>query len=418
MNPDSKKAAKINEGAIMKALDWGYDKSVNGLPGVDSAIELAEDYMKVGGTKNSQVTSLIRWQLSKAGTSGFLTGFGGLITMPITIPANLASVMFIQIRMIAAIAHIGGYDLKDDRVKSLVYACMAGNAAKDILKDIGIVIGTKLTTQAIKSISGKTLVAINQRVGFRLLTKFGSKGAINLGKAVPIIGGIVGGTFDVVTTNIIGNVAKKAFIDSIEESKKNWWEVPVVQLDQSVKELEQQTAKWSQQPKDDSQKEEITEDINSTYSFSLFPNLLTAEHPDDNIDINQLYDMIKDGYVKDKISKLRYAINDKEEYTRIKKELLPAVTLSGTFNHRNAEGLIEHSGLLQVDIDHVEDVDELFKTICEDYYTYMCFRSPGGQGIKVVVKINPSVESHKQQFFAIERYYHDQFDIDIGKSVV
>lgn len=208
---------KLNEGAIMKALDWGYDKSINGLPGLDSAIELAEDYKSRGGTAQTQAKSLIRWQISKAGTSGFLTGLGGVITMPVMIPANLASVVFIQMRMIAAIAYLGGYDLKDDRVKSLVYACMAGNGAKEILKDIGIVIGTKLTTSAIKSLSGKTVVAINQRVGFRLLTKFGSKGAVNLGKAVPLVGGIVGGAFDTVTTDIIGKIAKKTFIEDERE---------------------------------------------------------------------------------------------------------------------------------------------------------------------------------------------------------
>lgn len=134
--------------------------------------------------------------------------------MPITIPANLASVLYVQIRMIAAIAYMGGYDLKNDKVQSLVYACLAGNAAKDILKDIGIVVGTKLTTQAITNISGKTITAINQKIGFRLLTKFGEKGVINFGKAVPIVGGIIGATVDSFATNTIGHIAKDVFIEN------------------------------------------------------------------------------------------------------------------------------------------------------------------------------------------------------------
>lgn len=197
----------------MQALDWAYEKAVNGVPGLDSASELAESYMNKGGALSEQSNSLIRWQNTKAGTSGFLTGLGGIITMPVTIPANITSVLYVQIRMIAAIAYIGGHDLNDDRVKSLVYACLAGNAAKDILKDIGIVIGMKLTTNAIKNISGKTIVAINQKVGFRLLTKFGEKGVINLGKAVPIVGGIIGATFDSIGTNVVGNVARDTFIN-------------------------------------------------------------------------------------------------------------------------------------------------------------------------------------------------------------
>ncbi len=208
----TQKKDELNQGVIMKTLDYCYDKAINGIPGFDSAQEMAEDYMNNGGDKISNCNSLIRWQISKAGTSGFLTGLGGLITMPVAIPANLASVMYVQIRMIAAIACIGGYDLKDDRVKSMVYVCMAGNGAKDILKDIGIVIGRKMTEQMIKNISGKTISAINQKVGFRLLTKFGQTGAVNLGKAIPLVGGLIGGTFDGVTTNSIGNIARDTFI--------------------------------------------------------------------------------------------------------------------------------------------------------------------------------------------------------------
>jgi hypothetical protein len=114
--------------------------------------------------------------------------------------------------MIAALAVMGGYDVRDDQVKSLVYLCLAGNSAKDIAKGAGIVLGTKLSQSAIKSISGKTLTAINQKVGFRMVTKFGEKGVINLGKMVPLVGGVIGGTFDSVTTNTIGNIARDTFI--------------------------------------------------------------------------------------------------------------------------------------------------------------------------------------------------------------
>jgi hypothetical protein len=202
----------ISDSMIMKTLDWAYDKAVYGLPGTDSASEMAESYMKENDSARDCVNSLIRWQNTKAGSSGFITGLGGLLTLPVSIPANISSVMYVQIRMIASIAYIGGHDIKDDRVKTLVFVCMAGNAAKDLLKDIGIVVGTKFTQQAIKNVSGKTIVAINQKVGFRLVTKFGEKGAVNLGKMVPLLGGVIGGTFDSVTTNTIGNIARDIFV--------------------------------------------------------------------------------------------------------------------------------------------------------------------------------------------------------------
>lgn len=196
----------------MQALDWAYDKAVNGVPGLDSAIELAEDYKEEGGTSYDQANSLIRWQNTKAATSGFITGLGGILTLPVAIPANIASVLYVQVRMIAAIAYIGGYDVKNDKVKTLVFACMAANSTKDVAKDIGIAVGNKVAINSLKNISVKTINEINKRVGFRLLTKFGEKGVINLGKAIPLLGGVIGGTFDAYTTNTIGNVARDTFI--------------------------------------------------------------------------------------------------------------------------------------------------------------------------------------------------------------
>ena len=45
-----------------------------------------------------------------------------------------------------------------------------------------------------------------------MLAKSGSKGAVNLGKAVPLVGGVIGGSFDTVMTNLIGNIARDVFI--------------------------------------------------------------------------------------------------------------------------------------------------------------------------------------------------------------
>lgn len=200
---------------IMQAVDWTYDQAVEGVPFLSSAEELEAPYMAGGGTKRRQANSLIRYQVAKAGTSGFLAGLGGLILMPVSVPANITSVIFIQVRMIAAVAHIGGYDIEDDRVRTLAYACLAGNEIKDVVKDTGIVIGTKMGTKAIERISGETLKQINQRVGFRLVTKFGQTGAVNLGKMVPLAGGIIGGGFDSVSTKIVGATARNTFIPAI-----------------------------------------------------------------------------------------------------------------------------------------------------------------------------------------------------------
>ena len=113
--------------------------------------------------------------------------------------------------MIACIAYMCGYDTNSDQVQTLVYACLAGISINQIIKNTGIQFGTKLSMAMVKKIPGSVLTKINQRVGFRFITKFGSKGVINLGKAVPVVGGIIGGGFDFVETNVIADRAYKMF---------------------------------------------------------------------------------------------------------------------------------------------------------------------------------------------------------------
>lgn len=205
---------KIDQSMVMKTLDWAYEKAITiDLPGMDSAYDLAKDYSEQQGSLVDKVNSLIRWQNTKAGTSGFVTGLGGLLTLPVAIPANIASVMFVQIRMIAAIAIMGGHDPKRDKVRTLVYLCLCGNGAREIIQQAGIRIGEKMAISLIKRIPSVVITNINRMVGFRLLTRFGQKGVINLGKAIPLVGGVIGAAVDGFSTNTIGNVARDMFIE-------------------------------------------------------------------------------------------------------------------------------------------------------------------------------------------------------------
>ena len=205
-------SSQLTESKMMQVLEWGYEKAIQGLPGMESAEELAKRYLEKYDTVDEAMDTFINWQCAKGATSGFITGFGGLLTLPVAIPANISSVIFVQIRMIATIAKMRGYNLKDDQVKTLVFVALTGQAATDILKQAGITIGSKVGINLIKKMPMKVIYQINKKVGFRLVTKFGQKGIINLGKLVPIVGGVIGGTVDTVGTLTVGKTAKKLFI--------------------------------------------------------------------------------------------------------------------------------------------------------------------------------------------------------------
>ena len=216
---NQKKDEALSSQQMVDILDVCYDKALQGIPKVSKSVdELAEDYSSKYPTAEKAAKALVANQLVKCTTSGFLTGLGGIITLPV----NVSSVLYVQLRMIAAVAKLGGYEPNTDQVQTLVYACMTGQAVADVLKGTGVKLGTKIATASIEKISGATLTRINQKVGFRLITKFGQTGIINLGKMVPLAGGVIGGGFDLVTTNIIAQNALKLFIETtIERSEQN-----------------------------------------------------------------------------------------------------------------------------------------------------------------------------------------------------
>lgn len=200
------------QATLVKTLDWSYGAALAGLPGMASAEALAESYLKRPGSRWKQAGSLIRWQVTKAGTAGLAASFGGAITLPVAVTASMASVAYLQLRMTAALAHMGGFDVRDDRVRTLCYACLTGLAAADVMREFGVRLSAKLSRKAIEGISGETLRTINRRVGFRLVTKFGKTGLVNLGKLIPVAGGVVGGAVDATTTRMVGGVARWVFI--------------------------------------------------------------------------------------------------------------------------------------------------------------------------------------------------------------
>lgn len=223
---------KLTQDQMMDVLNSLYLKMNDGLGKVSQPIsEMADDYLKKHPNLEDASKSFINYQIAKCTTSGFITGLGGLITLPVAIPANISSVLYIQMRMIAGLAYMGGYDINCDQVQTLVYACLAGVSVDQVLKQTGIKLGVKLGNSLVKKIPGQTLTKINQKVGFRLVTKFGTKGVINLGKALPVVGGIIGGGFDFAETKVIAIRAYNLFIknDLIEFEKQLEPNVPVIE---------------------------------------------------------------------------------------------------------------------------------------------------------------------------------------------
>ena len=197
----------------LTTLDKVYNLALNGIGGMSEPLEqFVSDYVSQYGRTEKAIDKMVSAQKLKLTTSGFITGLGGLITLPIAIPADLASSLYVEMRMIAAIASLRGYDIYSDQVKTLIYACMVGNALGDVIKQAGIKTATQLTVKKLlPKLTREIIVKVNKAVGFRLLTKGGTKGLINVGKVIPFIGGIVGGSFNYFEVAVYAKWAKAMF---------------------------------------------------------------------------------------------------------------------------------------------------------------------------------------------------------------
>ena len=111
----------------------------------------------------------------------------------------------------ATIATIYGHDVEDDRVRTWVLLTVMGSSMTDVLKEAGVVVGGKVAMNVLKQVPGKTLIAINKAVGFRLITRAGKTGVVNVIKCIPFVGVVVGGSVSAMGANTIGNLAKKNF---------------------------------------------------------------------------------------------------------------------------------------------------------------------------------------------------------------
>lgn len=146
-------------------------------------------------------------------------------------------------------------------------------------------------------------------------------------------------------------------------------------------------------------------------NISLFKSLPEKGKPhisDSKITISEFLSDVKSGKYKKQIELIRTE-QDKSKRDILKKQL-PAVTISGLFTERKSDQLIQHSGFIQIDIDHFSDKSALLT----DQYTYSLFKSASGGGLAIIVKINP--EKHKESFNWLRNYYFQNFGIVVDSA--
>ncbi len=198
---------------------WGIDGAPipNPIPGreplrLKSARELAGDYRQRASREglSQAIEALIEDQARWNASTGFVTGVGGFAFLPFQLPAAITATWVIQTRMVAAIAALYGFDLEHEAVRTQILLTLIGEEAGELLKQVGVKLSQQIAQAQLRRLPASALVAINRAVGFRLVTKFGQRGVVNLHKAIPVLGGVVGGGIDYLMTKQLGGYADRS----------------------------------------------------------------------------------------------------------------------------------------------------------------------------------------------------------------
>lgn len=201
-------------GPLSGSISWAEDRlaRVQGIRYEPNAAPIRKVRPGESDDIDKAIKRLIVESVEAASVNGFVTGLGGFIAMPVTVPANMAGALVINARLAAAIAYLRGYDPKDPHVRTVATLIAVGSNAQQIARTIGIKVGEKVAMEAIKKLPITLIREINKKAGFMLLAKYGTQRAvITLAKVLPFVGGVVGGAVDATMTSVVGRTAKAMF---------------------------------------------------------------------------------------------------------------------------------------------------------------------------------------------------------------
>lgn len=113
---------------------------------------------------------------------------------------------------------------------------------------------------------------------------------------------------------------------------------------------------------------------------------------------------IKQGNSAKSVIDLRNELS--EERQKDIKSGLPSVTFSGTFESREDDKILQHSGFICLDFDAVKDLESTKSLLTCWEYTYAAWLSPRGQGLRALVRISDG-SKHREHFMAMKRIWPD-----------
>lgn len=207
--------AKVDDGqlagATTRLIERLMDIGIDGEGPFDSAQWMADVAIAEHSDPERAIDAMVRPHLRLAAANGFVTGMGGLVALPIALPANVLGFYLIATRLVAGIAATRGHEIRQPEVRSAVLLALVGADAHDLLRKAGYAGTGPLVNLAAQRLPGPVLMAVNKGVAFRLLSQVGKRSLPRFGRVVPLVGGVVGAGLDAYLLKRIADHARQEF---------------------------------------------------------------------------------------------------------------------------------------------------------------------------------------------------------------
>ncbi len=200
---------EVAGGLLRSIIEFAIDGNAR-FPGAKAA---AAKSLQAKGDRESAIDALVRQHVGLASAQGFVTSVGGLITLPVGLPANIAGLSVLGMRMIASIAHLRGYDIDDRRVRSALTLVLLGDDEVRKLVASGRLPSRPLAVATAPVFDAGLERAISERVMGALASRLGGKHvAVVVVRRIPLVGGGVGAAVDGWLTVGLAAYAKREFV--------------------------------------------------------------------------------------------------------------------------------------------------------------------------------------------------------------
>lgn len=186
--------------AIIKFLDQTYRMLISPSFVIYSPEELARKYLEMADTPLEAAGMMVRREARKTALMGFLTGLGGLITLPVEISMDLANSLAINIRLCQAIAILAGYNPEKEKVKYIILLVILGSSLKEGF--VNKIVTKHLTKKALRKALKRLSIKFVEKVSEKSLSRI-------LSGLIPVLGGVMGGGMNHIETKTAGNICIK-----------------------------------------------------------------------------------------------------------------------------------------------------------------------------------------------------------------